>query len=201
MLDKGGAALKAFVPQLQTTFVKSLNDASREVRQAAAVALGKLMHLTTRVDSMLAELAVLCQNAESSAIRTSVLDALVHVSQTAGMKSTAAAMDKVVAAVKSTISDEEDGIRHAAAKLAGSVALYMDETAVQNLLRTVTDNSLHWHASDHYDKRAGKVLAVGAVLQSAEQRLPMQLRQEVVDHIMLPALSDDRPSVKAAACT
>lgn len=31
LLDKGGAGLKAFVPQLQTTFVKSLTDPSKQV--------------------------------------------------------------------------------------------------------------------------------------------------------------------------
>jgi hypothetical protein len=31
LLDKGGVALKAFAPQLNTTFVKSLHDPSRQV--------------------------------------------------------------------------------------------------------------------------------------------------------------------------
>ena len=32
LLDKGGANLKAFVPQLQTTFVKNLHEPSKQVR-------------------------------------------------------------------------------------------------------------------------------------------------------------------------
>lgn len=31
LLDKGGVGLKAFVPQLQTTFVKSLSDPAKQV--------------------------------------------------------------------------------------------------------------------------------------------------------------------------
>ena len=32
LLERGGASLKAFVPQLQTTFVKNLNDPMKQVR-------------------------------------------------------------------------------------------------------------------------------------------------------------------------
>ena len=56
LLDRGGSGLKAFVPQLQTTFVKALTDPSRGVRGRAALALGRLMPLSTRVDPLLAEL-------------------------------------------------------------------------------------------------------------------------------------------------
>jgi hypothetical protein len=43
LLDKGGVALKAFAPQLNTTFVKSLHDPSRQVRSSSVVGLGKVM--------------------------------------------------------------------------------------------------------------------------------------------------------------
>ena len=76
LLDKGGASLKAFVPQLQTTFVKALNDPSREVRTRGAAALGRLMPLSVRVDPLLTELTALVLKAESTAIKISVLDAI-----------------------------------------------------------------------------------------------------------------------------
>ena len=43
LLEKGGAGLKAFAPQLQTTFVKSLSDPSKQVRSRAVRALGQVM--------------------------------------------------------------------------------------------------------------------------------------------------------------
>eukprot|EP00428_Durinskia_dybowskii_P053963 CAMPEP_0170329672 /NCGR_PEP_ID=MMETSP0116_2-20130129/65757_1 /TAXON_ID=400756 /ORGANISM="Durinskia baltica, Strain CSIRO CS-38" /LENGTH=75 /DNA_ID=CAMNT_0010582817 /DNA_START=12 /DNA_END=235 /DNA_ORIENTATION=- len=48
ILVKGGPALRAFVPQFQTTFVKALADPSRQVRVEAIHALGLLMPLSTR---------------------------------------------------------------------------------------------------------------------------------------------------------
>jgi HEAT repeat protein len=44
--------LKAFLPQLQSTFVKALSDPTADVRSRAAVALGKLMTLHSRVDPL-----------------------------------------------------------------------------------------------------------------------------------------------------
>ena len=51
-----GAMLKPFLPQLQTTFVKALNDPNRSVRLKAAAALGKLIVIHTRVDPLFTEL-------------------------------------------------------------------------------------------------------------------------------------------------
>lgn len=51
LLDKGGRLLKAFVPQLQTSLVKNLTDASEPAR-AALRALKRLLRLSTRVDPL-----------------------------------------------------------------------------------------------------------------------------------------------------
>ncbi|XP_019174237.1 PREDICTED: eIF-2-alpha kinase activator gcn1-like [Ipomoea nil] len=42
----------SILPQLQTTFVKCLQDITRTVRSSAALALGKLSALTTRIDPL-----------------------------------------------------------------------------------------------------------------------------------------------------
>lgn len=83
IIRKGGMALKPFLPQLQTTFVKCLLDNTRlglafyshfsmyafrliwltrcsvncrVVRSSAALALGKLSALSTRVDPLVGDL-------------------------------------------------------------------------------------------------------------------------------------------------
>lgn len=61
--------LKPFLPQLQTTFIKALNDPTLAVRQRAAWALGLLTVLHTRVDSLFTELRNGVGSTEDSAIR------------------------------------------------------------------------------------------------------------------------------------
>ncbi|RZC87841.1 hypothetical protein C5167_028294, partial [Papaver somniferum] len=52
IITKGGIALKPFLPQLQTTFIKCLQDSARTVRSSAALALGKLSAVSIRVDPL-----------------------------------------------------------------------------------------------------------------------------------------------------
>eukprot|EP00392_Amoebophrya_sp_AT5.2_P003215 g3220.t1 len=57
LLQKGQQALRPFLPQLQTTFLKCLGDAAEEIRTRAAQSLAGLAVLSPRVDSLLQELA------------------------------------------------------------------------------------------------------------------------------------------------
>lgn len=61
--------LKPFLPQLQTTFVKALNDPNRSVRLKAAAALGKLIVIHTRVDPLFQELHAGVKSSDDTAIR------------------------------------------------------------------------------------------------------------------------------------
>lgn len=55
-LPQVGIALKPFLPQLQTTFTKALQDSNRGVRLKAADALGKLISIHVKVDPLFTEL-------------------------------------------------------------------------------------------------------------------------------------------------
>lgn len=61
--------LKPFLPQLQTTFVKALNDPNKTVRVKAACALHRLVILHTRVDPLFTELQNCVKNNEDNAIK------------------------------------------------------------------------------------------------------------------------------------
>ncbi|KAH3887154.1 hypothetical protein DPMN_011170 [Dreissena polymorpha] len=64
-----GVMLKPFLPQLQTTFLKALNDPNRSVRLKAAVALGNLIGIHTRVDPLFVELHTGIKAAEETSVR------------------------------------------------------------------------------------------------------------------------------------
>ena len=199
LLDKGGAALKAFVPQLQTTFVKSLNDPSREVRVRGGVALGKLMSLTVRVDPLLNELCGICLQADSNAIRSSVLDAVVSVLSVAGDKATSASFDKMKAIVAQNMTDEEENIRLATSRCVGAMAAVMDSSQATDLLIDLIDSGkVEGTGMAVAHKAVGRLLSMGALLHSAGQRVN-ETKEEAFASI-LSGLRDDRPSVKAAAC-
>merc|ERR1712130_664787 len=55
-LAKASAMLKPFLPQLQTTFLKALNDTNRTVRLKAGQALSHLIGIHTRPDPLYNEL-------------------------------------------------------------------------------------------------------------------------------------------------
>lgn len=199
LLDKSGAGLKAFVPQLQTTFVKSLNDPARDVRLKGGIALGKLMSLTVRVDPLLNELCVICLQADSNAIRASVLDAVVSVLSVAGDKATSASFEKLKAVVAQNMTDEEDNIRLATSHLVGAMAAVMDSSQATDLLIDLVDAAKSEGSGMAVAHKAvGRLLSTGALLQTAGQRV--NDTKEEAFATLLAGLKDDRPSVKAAAC-
>lgn len=61
--------LKQFLPQLQTTFLRALNDSNRQVRLKAAYALSNLIVIHTRVDPLFTELHTGIKTGDDPAIR------------------------------------------------------------------------------------------------------------------------------------
>lgn len=61
--------LKQFLPQLQTTFVKALNDPNRTVRLKSAAALGYLILIHQRADPLFTELHNTIKNVEDLSIK------------------------------------------------------------------------------------------------------------------------------------
>lgn len=64
-----GILLKQFLPQLQTTFLKSLVDPHRQVRLKAAFALSRLVLIHGKADPLFIELHTAIKNTEDSSIK------------------------------------------------------------------------------------------------------------------------------------
>jgi hypothetical protein len=198
LMNKGGSSLKAFVPQLQSTFVKALNDPLREVRQRGGKALGQLLLLGPRPDPLLSDLSQLCLQVDSHAIRVSVLEALGTVLTFATAKASPAALLKVTEAMKRVVVDEDDFVRLAAARCMGLASIHLEQAQLSDLLldligdhgASAENNSFDWIAT------AGKVVALACVLQGAGSRGD-EFRGEVYD-FMNTLRIDERVSVKVA---
>ncbi|KAG2444413.1 hypothetical protein HXX76_001166 [Chlamydomonas incerta] len=104
LISKAGVGLKPFVPQLQTTFLKCLNDTSEVggevVRTRAADNLGELTRMSARLEQLVQDLANSGRTAEP-AVRSAHLRALRGALLAAGERLQPAA----VAAVADTLKD------------------------------------------------------------------------------------------------
>ncbi len=145
ILTKGGQALRAFVPQFQTTFVKALSDPSRSVRIEAIKALALLMPLTSRVDPLIKELVstslgkglnATVDTAGFVAIQTAALDALAVVLQHGGDKvKVADSIPSSLNAAKELVENEDDGIRESAAKVIGFACDLLEPEEANTILQ------------------------------------------------------------------
>lgn len=61
--------LKPFLPQLQTTFLRSLSDGHRSVRLRSASALSYLIVVHNRPDTLYTELHNCVKNAEDNSLK------------------------------------------------------------------------------------------------------------------------------------
>jgi hypothetical protein len=142
ILHKGGAALRAFIPQFQTTFVKYLSDTSRLVRVEAIQALSLLVPLSTRVDPLIKELTLAAsgQIAASDevavvAVQTTTLEALAVVVAKGGEKSTVpTSIPSALDAAIDVLQSPDVGVREAAAKVVGQCCNLLGADRAQQTL-------------------------------------------------------------------
>lgn len=116
LLSKGGASLKPFVPQLQTTFVKALGDASRAVRKQGLNALGQLMRLTSRVDPLISDLASGASSAAEATVKETMLEALVEVLTISGAKASPGVIEHTIALLEKLRDDQNEAVQEVAGR-------------------------------------------------------------------------------------
>jgi len=145
ILTKGGPALRAFVPQFQTTFSKALTDPSRQVRLEAIKALGLLMPLSMRVDPLIKELVATSlgnggavSNLESAGmvvVQTATLEALAIVLKYGGKKAKLPdSIPSALSAGKEVLFHEDESVRSGAAKVIAAACDLMDIDSAANVV-------------------------------------------------------------------
>ena len=130
LVEKGGIGLKPFVPQLQTTFLKSLNDAKRAPRVSSAKGLGLLMSIQVRVDPLAADLAKkLANNEVEDECVEAHFEAARGVARYGGSKITPESIEMALnASTVAALTSEDENIRVAASRCAAAFAsLYYTE--------------------------------------------------------------------------
>ncbi|XP_044304801.1 eIF-2-alpha kinase activator GCN1 [Varanus komodoensis] len=168
LLAKVGIALKPFLPQLQTTFTKALQDPNRLVRLKAADALGKLIAIHAKVDPLFTELLNGIRTSEDSGIRDTMLQALRFVTQGAGAKVDATVRKNITTVLLGMLGHDEDATRVASAGCVAELCAFLSEEELGNVLQNhlLADVSgIDWMV------RHGRSLALSVAISVAPSRV------------------------------
>ena len=122
LVEKAGLALRPFIPQLQTTFVKCLPDPARDVRLQGARNLGSLSKMAPRLDQLVIDISSNCMSADIDGPKEAYLAALAAILHDSGHKLKEDSMDRaaeaiVASATEAIDADSEAVVKHAAMAL------------------------------------------------------------------------------------
>lgn len=192
LLAKVGMMLKPFLPQLQTTFLRSLSDGHRSVRLRSASALGYLILVHNRPDTLYTELHNAVRNAEDNSLKETMLHALRCIIKPAGDKMSDTVRHNITSTIIGLLSHPDDSCRVVAAACLGTICEFLpndefEEIAHEKLLDD--DASLDWTL------RHGRSVALMVALKEAPEKL---LRDEWTDRItkiLLSYLTTDRLAI------
>nr|XP_018901965.1 PREDICTED: eIF-2-alpha kinase activator GCN1 [Bemisia tabaci] len=145
LLAKVGIMLRQFLPQLQTTFLKALNDTNRTVRLKAASALSHLIVIHNRVDPLFSELHTTIRTTDDSGIRETSLQALRGVITPAGDKMTEPVRKTLYLTLIGMLGHPEDITRTAASGCLGALCRWLSPEQLNTVMQDhllVDDNSV-----------------------------------------------------------
>uniref|UniRef100_A0A4W5R6Q8 GCN1 activator of EIF2AK4 n=1 Tax=Hucho hucho TaxID=62062 RepID=A0A4W5R6Q8_9TELE len=189
LLAKVGIALKPFLPQLQTTFLKALQDSSRAVRLKAAEALGQLVSIHSKVDPLFTEQLSAIHNAEDSGVRYTMLQALRFVIQGAGSKVDPAIRKNITTTLLSMLGHDEDATRMSSAGCLGELCAFLSEEDLRSVLlqHVLADISgVDWMV------RHGRSMALAIAVKSAPEQLCVEEYSSTVTEAILASATADR---------
>ncbi|CAK8692590.1 unnamed protein product [Clavelina lepadiformis] len=188
LLKRVGVFLKPFLPQLQTTFSKALQDPNRPVRLQAGIALSHLSSIHTRVDPLFNELNNSVNSADDVSIRETSLQAMRGCIANGGKKLS----EKVKSDLKSTLlallSNDEDVSRSSAAGCLGNLCSFISD---DELAEIITKHVLAKDASASWALRQGRSTLLAVILKEAPNKIMTdQWEKKVLDQIQNHATMD-----------
>ncbi|CAI6008265.1 unnamed protein product, partial [Closterium sp. NIES-65] len=170
LISKGGIALKPFLPQLQTTFIRCLQDSNRTVRSRAAKALGRLTALNPRVDALISDLLNSIQTADG-AVKESMLMAIRGVVRHGGKAASPASLERLSSSLQAVLfasdSDDDSVVRSVAARALGGTAQYLAEPDYLSLLAAL---AAPLPSSRPWSHRLAAALALSSLLRHTASR-------------------------------
>jgi len=162
LLERAGAALKPFAPQLQSVFSRCLADGDAKVRAAAARNVGALSKLSARVDALVSDL---CTGAGGSGpdpeAGPAYLSALTGALAESGARVSAAALDKAREAAVGALARAATAPAASIVTPGGAGASGGDEAVARHALRAAAAACLAAYAGAVPDEAAAADAIVG----------------------------------------
>ena len=189
LIDKVKIALKPFLSQLQTTFVKSLIDTSKDVRCKGVVALTKLITFHNKVDNLFNDLHAGTSHPDLN-IRETMFSALHGTMLYAGSSMSSTLARAITVTLGTNIGAAEESIRVANGACIGSLTTFLDE---DQLLRFLNDNILNGSATDWTIKHGRALALAGMYTFSPDRILKLNLTSITVNAIIKYMESDKVP--------
>jgi len=199
LLQKSPKQLKPFLPQLQTTFSKALNDStSGEVRSRAGLAMVELVAAEPRRSTaVINELCNAIQGDINPIIKTSMAQTLTGIvsNQDAAATLTADLINKIATLSLQRITDDKESVRRECARLFATCAatpLLADDEFTAMLNEKVINT-----APERWEDKEGVVMTIQATARLCSEKVESFGRQKLISFV-LPYLEDDHPNVIAA---
>ena len=199
LLYKASILLKPFFPQLQTTFVKALNDANRTVRLKAGIALSHLIVIHMRPDPLFNELINGIKGAsDDTSVKDTYLQALRGCLEPAGDKMSAPIRRQILPQLLALTDNTgaagglvvEDTSRSAAAGCLGAYLRWLPTEDADSIMNN------HILAADDVDYdwtiRHGRSTALFVALKEAPSRIYDNDNKQKVIQAILSYLAADR---------
>lgn len=197
LLAKVGVMLKQFLPQLQTTFLKALNDPTRQVRLRAAHALGQLIVIHARCDPLFADLHTGIKNADDTQVRETMLQALRGVITAAGDKMSDTMRKQIHTTLAGMLSHPEDVTRSAAAGCFGALTRVLPpEQLADTLNNYILADDL---AADEWQLRHGRTAALAVAIKEGAGVVYVPQYEQPIIKCLLTRLTADKVPIAGSA--
>lgn len=175
LVDKAGPALRPFIPQLQTTFVKCLPDPARTVRMEGAANLGKLSGMAPRLDQLVSDIAGNSLQATVDGAKEAYLSALGNILKISGSRVSETTMEKVSEAVtegaESALQADDEMCVRAAAMLLGEYAKICSSLGFQRIMKSDSFGLIGSHIGTNIGSRLLIALFATNVAELAATKL------------------------------
>jgi len=174
MLEKVGTLMKQFMPQLQQSFLKLLNDQNRTVRIKAANALSYLVLVHVKPDVVINEILTMldkknnaiCQPTEDTLIKETMVFAIRVCLIQAGSKFTPAIKSTIMKTVVSLLNAQDESFRTNLAACLGSLCKWVSPAD----LDSVAKNHL-LEISSNEETNHSRAIALRICLKEAPERI------------------------------